>query len=83
MTNELPQPLRHSVAKAAAMLRVSPAGVYKKISAGVLRAQRDGGRSYISHVELERYVASLEPTAPPVLPPPKHRGRRPRRAANP
>jgi excisionase family DNA binding protein len=78
MTSEPMPPLRHSVAEAAQMLRISPAHVYKKISEGVLRAQRDGSRSYISNEELRRYVAALEPTSPPVVPLPKRRGRRPR-----
>jgi excisionase family DNA binding protein len=83
MTSEPMQPLRHSVAESAQMLRISQALMYRKISDGVIRAQRDGSRSYITHEELQRYVASLESSAPPTPAPPRapRPGRRPRAAA--
>jgi excisionase family DNA binding protein len=53
----LPQ-LRFEMIEAARILRMSRATLYERIRAGQIKAQRDGGRRYITAVELQRYVAS-------------------------
>ena len=53
----LPQ-LRFEVAEAARILKMSRAQIYNRIQEGLLRPQKDGARTYITHVELERYVES-------------------------
>ena len=62
-TETLPDPLpalRYSIAEAARMVRMSRAQIYKRVDEGVLRPQKDGARTYFTHNELERYVASCE-----------------------
>jgi hypothetical protein len=49
--------LRFEVPEAAQILRMSRAQLYNRIGEGALQAQKDGARTYISLVELERYVA--------------------------
>jgi hypothetical protein len=53
-------PLRFEVREAARILRISHALLYKRISAGAIKPQKDGARTYITRVELERYVQSCE-----------------------
>ncbi len=48
--------LRFDMAEAAKILRMSRAQLYKRIKSGTLRPQKDGARTYITRVELERYV---------------------------
>jgi excisionase family DNA binding protein len=55
--------LRFEIAEAAHILRMSRAQLYNRIHEGTLRAQKDGARTYITRVELERYVVRCE-TAP-------------------
>lgn len=50
--------LRFEVPEAAQILRMSRAQLYNRIGEGSLQAQKDGARTYISLIELERYVAS-------------------------
>ena len=50
--------LRFEVPEAAQILRMSRAQLYNRIGEGVLQAQKDGTRTYISLIELERYVAA-------------------------
>jgi excisionase family DNA binding protein len=50
--------LRFDIAEAARILRFSRATLYGRISSGAIKAQKDGRRTYITRVELERYVAS-------------------------
>jgi hypothetical protein len=52
--------LRFEVREAARILRMSRALLYKRISAGAIKPQKDGARTYITRVELERYVQSCE-----------------------
>jgi hypothetical protein len=62
LTAEVPQillpALRFEVTEAARILRMSRAQLYNRIHAGVLTPQKDGARTYITRVELERYVES-------------------------
>ena len=48
--------LRFEVSEAARILRMSRAQLYNRINDGALRPQKDGARTYITRVELERYV---------------------------
>jgi hypothetical protein len=48
--------LRFEVSEAARILRMSRAQLYKRINDGALRPQKDGARTYLTRVELERYV---------------------------
>jgi hypothetical protein len=48
--------LRFEVSEAAQILRMSRAQLYNRISDGSLRPQKDGARTYITRMELERYV---------------------------
>jgi DNA-binding NtrC family response regulator len=50
--------LRFEITEAARILRMSRAQLYNRIHAGVLTPQKDGARTYITRVELERYVDS-------------------------
>jgi hypothetical protein len=63
-TIELP-PLRCEVQEAAQTLRMSRAQVYNRIKAGLLTAQKDGARTYITWAELERYVVSCNKNSQP------------------
>jgi excisionase family DNA binding protein len=67
-------PLRVSVKQAADILSISSAYCYRLIGEGTIRAQRDGAKTFVSAVELARYVSSLEPAAP-AKPTPKRRAR--------
>ena len=49
-------PLRFEVREAAQILRMSRAQLYNRIHDGSLKPQKDGARTYITRVELERYV---------------------------
>ena len=53
----LPQ-LRFEIIEAARILRMSRATLYERIRDGELKAQKDGRRSYITAVELQRYISS-------------------------
>jgi hypothetical protein len=48
--------LRFEVSEAAQILRMSRAQLYNRINDGSLRPQKDGARTYITRMELERYV---------------------------
>jgi excisionase family DNA binding protein len=50
--------LRFAIPEAAQILRLSRAQLYIRISDGAIKAQKDGARTYITRVELERYVES-------------------------
>jgi DNA-binding NtrC family response regulator len=62
LSEEAPQgllpALRFEVSEAARILRMSRAQLYNRINDGALRPQKDGARTYITRVELERYVDS-------------------------
>ena len=49
-------PLRFAVTEAAQILRMSRAQLYNRINDGSIKPQKDGARTYITRVELERYV---------------------------
>jgi excisionase family DNA binding protein len=53
----LPQ-LRFEIIEAARILRMSRATLYQRIRAGLIKAQRDGRRRYITADELQRYITS-------------------------
>jgi excisionase family DNA binding protein len=55
--NDLPT-LRFSIPEAAHILRVSRALLYNRINEGTIQPHKDGTRTYIPRVELERYVES-------------------------
>ncbi len=50
--------LRFKIPEASAILRMSRAQLYNRISAGTIKVQKDGARTYITRAELERYVQS-------------------------
>jgi excisionase family DNA binding protein len=52
--------LRFDVTEAAQILRMSRAQLYNRIHAGSIQAQKDGGRTYITRSELERYVTACD-----------------------
>jgi len=53
-------PLRADIDECADLLRMSRACLYNRIAEGVIRAQYDGRRRYVSRAELQRYVRSLD-----------------------
>jgi len=53
----LPQ-IRFDILEAARVLRLSRAALYTRIHEGAIKLQKDGRRSYITAVELQRYVTS-------------------------
>jgi len=50
--------LRFNVVEAAQILRMSRAQLYNRIYEGMIRPHKDGARTYITRMELERYVHS-------------------------
>ena len=50
--------LRFEISEASQILRMSRAQIYNRTSDGAIKAQKDGARTYITLVELERYVES-------------------------
>jgi len=48
--------LRFEISEAAQILRMSRAQLYNRINDGAIKPQKDGARTYITRVELERYV---------------------------
>ena len=50
--------LRFDIPEAAQILRMSRAQLYNRICEGMIKPQKDGSRTYITRVELERYVES-------------------------
>jgi Helix-turn-helix domain len=60
-TIDTPEPLpalRFEIFEAARMLRMSRAQLYHRIRERSIKPQKDGGRTYFTPAELERYVAS-------------------------
>lgn len=53
-------PLRISITQACRVLGLSRATIYGRITEGKLRVHKDGGRTFVSHIELARYVAACE-----------------------
>ena len=53
-----PVALRYAISEASALLRMSRAQLYNRIREGSIKAAKDGGRTYITRSELERYVES-------------------------
>jgi excisionase family DNA binding protein len=51
-------PIRFGIPEAAELLRMSRAQLYNRISDGAIKPHKDGGRTYITRCELERYVDS-------------------------
>jgi len=52
--------LRFEMPEAARILRMSRARLYTRVREGAIRPQKDGGRTYITRVELVRYVKSCD-----------------------
>jgi excisionase family DNA binding protein len=53
----LPQ-IRFDITETARILRISRATLYERIRLGEIKTQKDGRRSYVTAVELQRYVAA-------------------------
>jgi hypothetical protein len=51
----LPQ-IRFDITEASRILRMSRASLYERIRLGEIKSQKDGRRSYVTAVELQRYV---------------------------
>jgi hypothetical protein len=51
--------IRFGIPEAAEILRMSRAQLYNRISDGAIKPHKDGGRTYITRCELERYVDSF------------------------
>ena len=49
-----------SASEASRILRMSRAQLYQRIGEGAIRIQKDGARTYITMVELERYVGACD-----------------------
>jgi DNA-binding NtrC family response regulator len=56
-TEQLPQ-VRFDIVEAARILRISRVSLYQRIRTGEIKTQKDGRRSYITAVEIQRYVAA-------------------------
>jgi excisionase family DNA binding protein len=54
-TESLPH-LRFEITEAARILRISRATLYERIRRGVIATQKDGRRTFITVIELHRYV---------------------------
>ena len=50
--------LRFTVSESAEILRMSRALLYRRISKGAIKVQKDGTRTYLTLSELQRYVQS-------------------------
>jgi excisionase family DNA binding protein len=61
-TTEKAAPLRLDIPEAAARLRISRATLYQRIAEGKIHAHKDGARTFVTHAELERYVARCSQT---------------------
>lgn len=57
LNDPLPQ-IRFDILEAARVLRMSRAALYTRIHDGEIKIQKDGRRSYITAVELQRYVTA-------------------------
>jgi excisionase family DNA binding protein len=63
MTHSALAPLRYALSDVAKMLGLSRSTLYARIAAGKLIVQKDGGRTFVSSAELERYLTALEQAA--------------------
>jgi hypothetical protein len=61
-SHQLPA-LRFNVVEAAQILRMSRAQLYNRICEGLIRPHKDGARTYVTRMELERYVQTCTGTA--------------------
>jgi hypothetical protein len=52
--------LRFNISEAARMLRMSRAQLYNRIGEGAIQPHKDGARTYITRIELERYVKACD-----------------------
>ena len=67
--------LRFEMPEAARILRMSRARLYTLVREGAIKPQKDGSRTYITRVELVRYVKSCDrdrSDASPCNPQPRH-----------
>jgi hypothetical protein len=48
--------IRFDITEASRILRMSRASLYERIRLGEIKSQKDGRRSYVTAVELQRYV---------------------------
>ncbi len=55
--DQLPQ-VRFDIIEAARILRISRASLYQRIRIGDIKIQKDGRRSYVTAVEIHRYVGA-------------------------
>ncbi len=58
-------PHRNTVEEALVILKLSRATLYQRISDGLLRVTKDGGRTFISGAELQRYMKACDATPQP------------------
>ena len=56
-------PVRLTVPEVLSLLKVSRAHLYGRIREGAIRPHKDGGRTFFTMRELERYVASCDSQA--------------------
>lgn len=51
---------RYSILQVCEITGLCRATVYNRIASGLLRPVKDGGRTFISRAEIDRYLASCE-----------------------
>ena len=56
--------LRNSITQTCAVLNLSRATLYDRIKRGLIRVTKDGGRTFISGQEIERYLAACAAASP-------------------
>jgi excisionase family DNA binding protein len=56
-------PLRYSLREVEKLLGLSRSTLYARIAAGKLLIQKDGGRTFVSSAELDRYLKALDQDA--------------------
>jgi excisionase family DNA binding protein len=63
MTHSPLAPLRYSLREVEKLLGLSRSTLYARIAEGKLAIQKDGRRTFVSAVELNRYMLALETSA--------------------
>jgi excisionase family DNA binding protein len=60
MTHSALTPLRYALSDVAKMLALSRSTLYARIAEGKLAIQKDGGRTFVTTAELDRYLKALD-----------------------
>ena len=60
MTQTSLNPLRYSIADLTRLLALSRSTLYDRIKHGLLKVSKDGGRTFVTAAELQRYLNSTE-----------------------